>query len=299
MRLARVPAPAIGSWSGCVRLLSLSLGLLAVVITPTPARATEEDFGSAAIVGIGGAYAATPDDAATIWFNPALASLSRSFARTSLATRKLYQLEALESKTGSLVMHLGRGLTMGTGFTQFGQSGLYQETEAVLTAAIEPRRNWTVGTGLHYHRVEFGDNVKAYAGASLDVGIASRPVHGIVASIAFRRVRIERLYEADDPPTILELSSAWEGPGITLAGIWSKSSGTQSQFGIGQCLLVARNVAWGAGLVFLSGLRFDPVRYSLGGRVIGNKGSLDYVYQSHPDLGGTHVIGISFRIPGP
>ena len=296
--LARPPILCSFGKSSQVRRL-VTLYVLTLVVLPVWASASDEDFGSAAIVGMGGAYVAMPGEAATIWFNPALSSLSHSFARVGLATRNLYQLQPLEEKTGSLVLYAGKGASLGAGFSQFGQSGSYKETHAVLTAAVEARKNWALGAGLHYHRVEFGDNVKAYAGASLDLGIASRPIPRIVASAVVRRISIERLYETDDPPAIVELSAAWDGPSITLAGIWSKNSGERSRLGIGQSLLVTRNVAWGAGLVFLSGLHFDPVRYSLGARVIGGRGSFDYVYQNHPDLGGTHVIGISFQFPGP
>jgi hypothetical protein len=188
---------------------------------------------------------------------------------------------------------------LGGGFSQFGQSGFYRESDAILAAATEIRKNWVIGTGLHYHRVEFGDNVKAYAGASLDLGLAAQPIPRIVASAVVRRITVERVYETDDPPPIVELSAAWDGPSITLAGIWSKEHGAPSRFGIGQSLLISRSLPWGAGLVFLSGLRFDPIRYSLGARITGGGGSFDYVYQNHPDLGGTHAIGVSFQFPGP
>jgi hypothetical protein len=275
------------------------LCVLIIAVLPVWAFAADDDFGSAAIVGMGGAYAALPSEAATIWFNPALSSLSLTFARGCLATRDLYQLQALEERTGSLVFHIGRGLSLGGGFSQFGQSGFYTESRAVLTAAKNVGRNWAVGAGLHYDRVEFGDNVNAYAGTSLDLGAASRPAPHIVASAVVRRIELERLYETNNPPAMVELSAAWDGPSITLAGIWSKSSGGKSRFGIGQSLLVARDLPLGAGLVFVSGLRFDPIRYSLGARITGGGGSIDYVYQNHPDLGGTHAFGISFQISGP
>lgn len=276
---------------GCFVLLSL----LSAIAEVTPASARDDDLGSAAIVGLGGAYAGVPGDPATIWLNPAFGVLAPATVRAALATRNLYQLSALQERIGSLALRLRNGAVVGGGLSQFGQAGLYVESKALLTAALGLRRNLALGVGLHYNHVEFGDNVQAYAGSSLALAVASRPSRGIVAGVVVRRIYLDHIYEMGDSPAEFETSVAWEGPDITLAGVWSKSPGETSRIGIGQSLRVAGDLPLGAGLLFLSGLRFSPVRYSLGARILARGGSLDYVYESHPELGGTHVLGVSFR----
>ncbi|MBI5867685.1 MAG: hypothetical protein HZB43_05250 [candidate division Zixibacteria bacterium] len=280
-----------------VRLFALASVLIVAVWRAGNCGATDE-AGSAAIVGIGGAYAGSADDAATIWLNPALTAFSTSFVTGSLATRNLYQLEALRERTGSVTVRIAKRAVVGAGFAQFGQPGLYTESHGVMIVSAEPWRKWTVGAGVRYDRVEFGDNTKAYSGSSIDLGVASRPLRQMVACAVISGITIDRLYESYTVPAVVEMSAAWEGPELTLAGVWSKSSGESSRFGIGQSLQVARDLPLGVSLTFLSGLRLDPIRYSLGARILARGGSLDYAYQSHPDLGGTHVLGVTFRFGG-
>ncbi len=277
-----------------VRLFALASVLIVAVLSTASVGAFDE-FGSATIVGVGGAYAGARDDAATIWLNPALAVFSPSFVAGSLATRNLYQLAALQERTGSVAVRIGGKAAVGGGFSQVGQSGLYTESHAVMVASAKLLSRWALGLGVHYDRVEFGDGTMAFAGSTLDLGVASRPIHEIIACAAVRGIRIDRLYDANDPPAAVEISAAWQGPEITLAGIWSKVSGERSRFGLGQSLQLARGLPLGVGLTFLSGLRFDPIRYTLGARILARGGSFDYAYQSHPDLGGTHVLGVTFQ----
>src|SRR3972149_10773742 len=58
--------------------LLILAAVLSFLIQPVGVVAADDDFGSVAILGAGGAYTALPGEAATIWFNPALSSLSLS-----------------------------------------------------------------------------------------------------------------------------------------------------------------------------------------------------------------------------
>ena len=93
-----------------------------------------------------------------------------------------------------------------------------------------------------------------------------------------------------DPGVTTEVSVAWSAPpDITIGAVWSHEKGDDHRFGLGQRLQIVE------GLEFVSGLRFDPVRYALGGRIFHGSGSIDYIYQSHADLGGTHTIGVAWH----
>ena len=59
----------------------------------------------------------------------------------------------------------------------------------------------------------------------------------------------------------------------------------EHRFALGQVLSLSKTVD------VLAGLRFDPIRYSLGGRAAYGGMSLSYAYLGHPELGATHAFG--------
>lgn len=270
--------------------------LLAVVLVLTmlgsSVRAEEAWFGSALIVGVGGAYTGAVDEPANVWFNPAVQALAGERGGFGLSYRRQYDLDELGEIDASARHRLRQGLTFGAGFSRFGESGLYLETRGVVAAAGEWRNKYAVGVGVRYARTEFGDNELAFAGASLDVGMAGHPVSDILAGFSVRGITLDKMYEDDDQNSgvTTEASLAWSAPpDFVIAGVWSKEEGEDSRFGLGQRLQIAH------GAEFVSGLRFDPVRYTLGARLTHRGGTFDYIYQSHTDLGGTHTIGIGWR----
>ncbi|MEW5702900.1 MAG: hypothetical protein AB1792_11825 [Candidatus Zixiibacteriota bacterium] len=249
----------------------------------------DDDFGSAAIIALGGAYAADPDGAGLLWINPAMRQLSAQDGSGEISYRSLYGLSELEEITAGVWHRVARRIGLGVGFSRFGESGLYLETQGVLAAAFRLRPGWTVGTTWEFQRVEYGQNESRYNGANLALALAARPVSSVVAGAALRRIDVDPLYTGENRNPAVEISAAWSAPpDITLAGIWAAQPG-HDRFGLGQRLRLGR------GVEFLSGLTFDPIRYSLGGRIAYWGGTIDYAYQSHADLGGTHLIGFGWR----
>jgi len=272
-------------------LTIIAIFVACLVLMPKPGFAEEREFGSALIVGVGGAYAGAVDEPATIWFNPAVMALAGEPGGFGLSYRRQYDLDELGEVSASVRRQLRHGLTLGAGFARFGQSGLYLETRGVLAVAEQWREKYALGIGMHYSRTEFGDNEMAFAGAALDLGVTGHPVPDILAGFSIRGITLDKLYDSDsqNPGVTTEATVAWSSPPeIVIAGVWSKEEGQDSRFGLGQRLQIA------SGAEFVSGLRFDPVRYTLGARLIHRSGTFDYVYQSHPDLGGTHTIGIGW-----
>lgn len=244
------------------------------------------------MVGLGGAYTGAVSEPANVWFNPAVTALAEERGGFGLSYRRQYDLDELGEIDASMRHRWRHGLTVGAGFARFGESGLYLETRGTVAAAKALRDVYAIGIGVRYARTEFGDNEMAFAGASLDLGIAGRPVSDILAAFAVRGITLDGLYDNDDQNAgvISDASVAWSAPpDIVIAGVWSKEEGADSRFGLGQRLQIA------SGAEFVSGLRFDPVRYTLGARLTHRGGTFDYIYQSHPDLGGTHTIGIGWQ----
>jgi hypothetical protein len=115
-------------------------------------------------------------------------------------------------------------------------------------------------------------------------------VENVIAAAALKRIGVDDYYDgvADDPGIVGEVSVAWAVTDVAIGAAWSRRESDDDRFGVGQRLRLVE------GLEFISGLRFDPVRYTLGGRFTHRSGSIDYVYLSHDDLGGTHTIGVSW-----
>ncbi len=273
---------------------------MAIALSPECVWADDDDFGSALQVGVGGAYTAALTDPATCWANPAAPSLAPYDVALNISRRRLFNLEALEENTGSAHVRVGRQVTIAGGFSHFGQSGLFQETRGIVGLSHVTRKNLALGVSIGYQRIEFGSGAKAYSGATINWGAVLSPVASVAVGAAVREIRVDRLYDTNNQPAHLEVSAAWSAPpDITLAGIWSTESDGRSRFGLGQRLLLARDFLHATRIEFLSGLRFDPVRYALGGHIAVGGGWIDYVYQSHPDLGGTHAFAFTYAFPAP
>ncbi|GAB4319822.1 MAG: hypothetical protein Kow0074_09660 [Candidatus Zixiibacteriota bacterium] len=271
----------LGIATGCMLLLS------SVVVL-----AAEDDFGSAMIVGVGGAFAMTPDEPGVVWMNPALAGLAESRGGAELSYRKHFDLDELREMDASIRHRLFGPYTLAAAFARYGEQDLYLESRVTMALGRRLGERYAAGIGLEYNRTEYGTGNADYTGISLTLSAAAVPLDHVVAAVSVRRIAIDDFYDgvADNPGLLSEVSLAWSAPpDISIGAVWSRTEGDQDRFGIGQRLRLVE------GLEFLSGLRFDPVRYTLGGRFTHRMGSIDYVYLSHGDLGGTHTIGVSWQ----
>jgi hypothetical protein len=274
------------------RSSSVTVGLaVAFVISGGTANwcAVQADVGATILAGIGGAYSAVVSEPLTIWYNPALTALADGRGGFSLSYRHLFALSDLEEISAAGIRQVRRPLTVGIGATHLGEPSIYTEFVGLTTIAACPLPGLSFGVGTRYRRTEFGGGAAAYAGATIDLGAAWRPDTCWVAAAAVREITIDELYGAGDPGTVFDVSLAWSlPPDLTVAGRWSKESDREGRFGVGQLLHINRRAT------FLSGLRFDPIRYAVGGRLSHRSLRIDYCYESHPDLGGTHAVGMGW-----
>jgi len=106
--------------------------LLSVILSISrPASAADNDFGSAMLVGLGGAYAADADDPGVIWINPAVSSLASSRGGATLSYRKHFDLDALKEMDASARIRVKSRWDIGSAFARYGETGLYLETRAL------------------------------------------------------------------------------------------------------------------------------------------------------------------------
>lgn len=269
------------------RLLIPLVALLGLV----PAKRTsaqDYEFGSAMLQSVGEVSALIPASPGLMSIHPALSGLADTRTALELSYRQPFGLSELEDLTLAAAHQLGRWRAGGT-ITRSGEAGLYQEYRLTGAIAMAPLRRLAVGASLMYTSAEFGDNLSRYAGAFGTLSVAARPWPSLHLAAALHSITLDRVYENDPSDPVVELSAAWTaGEEVALGALWRRTREGDHRFGLGQVLSLSDNVE------FLAGLRFDPVRYALGGRFRYRGGALVYTYEGHPELGGTHAIGLAW-----
>ena len=262
----------------------VAMGLIAGMWNTT-VRAQEYEFGSALSQAVAGVVTLLPSSPAVIPSHPALMGLGAGNTSVELSYRQLYGLGDLEDFAAH-ARHRVHAISAGLSFTRFGQSGLYQEYTITSAIAHSLRNDFAVGAAMQYASTEFGDGQSRYAGGYLGLSAAYRAVPSLLLSGAVRGITLDRIYERDLTDPEFEAGLAWTSPSeIALGGTWTRERDGDHRFALGQVLSLSKTVD------VLAGLRFDPIRYSLGGRAAYGGMSLSYAYLGHPELGATHAFG--------
>jgi hypothetical protein len=279
-----IPAPSGSMNRSGVLALALAMPLLLIA----PATKAQEISPWAAVTAVAGAYPVVSESPALVWLNPSLLGWQERHGAADISYRRPFELEELEELALSVRHCLTPSVAIGTGLLRSGKQGLYQETRLAFAASCTLQRDWTIGAGWEIQRSEYGDGDQRFTGSAMSLATTIRPVRNTIVTGVVRGLVLERVYSDVESDPIVELAAAWSAPpDITVGGIWSHVD-RRDRFGVGQRLRL------GSGLEFLSGLSLDPVRYSLGGRIMYAGGSFEYAYQSHSDLGGTHVLGFGW-----
>jgi hypothetical protein len=272
-----------------MRINRLTLFVLVLMCSVTlRASAQEYDFGSTLSQGVAGVVTLLPSSPSVIAFHPSLTAFSDQPTAAELSYRQLYGLTELED-LAIQGRHRFQKVSVGIAINRFGKPGLYQEYAVTAGSSFLLKPQLSVGAALEYRSAEFGDGQARYAGANLALSASYRPMPSTIASIAIRRLSLDPVYEDYDSDPVYEASVAWRSLSeVALGAIWTREYDGEHRFALGQVLKLGRSIE------FLSGLRFDPVRYSLGGRVFYQGMSLVYSYNGHPDLGSTHSFALGW-----
>jgi len=271
------------------RSRSIVAFLLSVFATGGGAACAQEyEFGSALSQSVAGVVTLLPSSPSVMSSHPAVMAFAADQTSIELSYRQLYGLSELEDFAAQARFGY-RALTGGLAANRFGEAGLYQEYTITGAGSWRIRRDLSVGTALKYRSAEFGDGQSRYAGGTLDLSAAYRAVPSLLFSGSIGGLTLDRLYDEDDTDPILEAGAAWSSRSeVAIGAIWTRRGPGDHRFALGQVLALGQNFD------FLAGLRFDPVRYNLGGRVLLRGTSLIYTYSGHPDLGGTHAFGFQW-----
>ncbi|HEX9750314.1 MAG TPA: hypothetical protein VGB22_03345 [candidate division Zixibacteria bacterium] len=271
-------------------LLGVALVILGVVAGASSVGAQEE-FGSATLQALGGVYTIVPGEPSVVWLNSA--TMANGAGGVEVSYRRLFDLEQMDEVVASAFWRVNPWLGLGGGGAHFGESGLYEEFRAIGAASVRALRSLRFGVALEYQREEYGSGNAVFSGLGADLSASWRLHESWIAAIGVRRLALDEIYDGiyndANPGVIFDASVAWSlPPELTIGGRWFREDGGADRFSLGQRLRLVD------GIDLLTGLRFDPIRYSLGGRISLRGVRIDYAYISHSELGGTHGIGIAW-----
>ncbi len=259
-----------------------------VLFTHSYADAQEYDFGSALSQGVAGVVTLIPSSPSVLATHPSLTAFADRQRAAEFSYRQLYGLGELED-LAIQAHHRTHRFTPGFAINRFGESGLYQEYSITAGSSFLLRPRLAFGGAIEYRSAEFGDGQSRYAGANLALSASYKPTTSVLFSTSARQLSLDRIYEDYDSDPVYEASVAWKAQSeVALGALWTRERAGDHRFALGQVLRLGQNFE------FLSGLRFEPVRYSLGGRAYYQGMSLVYTYNGHPDLGATHSFGFGW-----
>jgi hypothetical protein len=243
---------------------------------------------SAKAVSLGSASVALGDEASVISTNPgALGFLNQIGFQVSLS--QLYDLNELSEKEFYLVYPY-KFFSFGGGTYIFGKKDYYQEMVLTLAFGYALKDYLSFGSNLKYMRVSFSPNYKTLSTWGMDFGALVKIDNKVQLGTVVKNFnQPELLDNSDDIPTIFSSGIVvFPYEEVTLAFDFSFDERYKGQLHFGQEVKLIRN------LPLRFGIQTSPSRYAFGVGFNFDKMNVDYAYLSHPVLGGTHKISLSF-----
>ncbi len=224
--------------------------------------------------------------AATMSLCPALITRSAGMF-VELSAQRLYSLPELDSYNAAIAYSKGR-FAIGGSFNSIGANDLYLETSLEFHAAASLTRFLSIGGTLSYRRVDIAEGYSSLSSLSSGVGLTTELSDQLLA------------YATIENPFEPEIAAGTKirrqfRSGIVLAGF------EKVNFAMGISLRSGNHIRYHLGETYRlsdaftisGGIMTAPFVPSLGCSFSFNIFALSYAYRYHPDLGGTHVWGIS------
>ena len=222
--------------------------------------------------------------AVSSFLNPAgLAELDQ--AESFLSYSNQFGLSELSQEAVGIGFNLKR-VGLAVGLANFGKANFYQEQRVNLSAGKEIVSGVNLGITLNYLilKAEGYENQNA---AALDLGFqwekSKFRLGGVVKNVnqpqiggdvVLRNYNFGVLYKAL--------------PEVNLSAGLYYDTDFKEQVQLGQELNLSDNFALRAGF------QTEPNRYSFGAGFLWSKIEIDYAYVNHPELGGSHGVGMKF-----
>ncbi|MCJ7496736.1 MAG: hypothetical protein MUO78_01195 [candidate division Zixibacteria bacterium] len=263
--------------------------VLSIIPLKLTFSAFEEKPCSARSLSLGGANNSLSSEASHLFSNPASLGLLTK-REIQLSWSKLFGLEELSSGDFYLSFPLNKRLTLGTGYNIFGKNDYYQENLLILGVGIKVCESISLGTNLKYYQLSFLSPYGDFRTLGIDLGSLFRIKDKTQLGLALKNInQPELINNSEKIPFSYSFGiSLYPYKQVLLSADLYKTESEEEEFRFGQEIKLFSSLA----LRF--GMKSAPACYSLGTGVELEKLRLDYGYLSHPVLGGSHKVTLSF-----
>lgn len=291
-------------WCWRRRLRSVAAGLIAggALSAPPVLGAFDAAPPGVRAAALSGAYGGLGSDPEALAWNPAGIGFALVPALRSTASRP-FGLTDLEQHVFTCLWPW-RGWSLGGGYSSMGRTDYYRES--VLTVGLAHRwgREVAVALTVKALALDLRPTYGADWGCDMGAGLGWRPRPGLRFGLAgdnLRRSGIGRRTQVRPPRTWRVGIARQFDAGAWLAVDLVAKSDRPLDLRLGQEITLAGRLALRAGVrtAVTRGWPAVPTRYSLGGGVKLWRLRVDYAFVSHPQLGGTHHLGIGLDAGDP
>lgn len=253
--------------------------------------AFEERPGSARGLGLAGATSSLSSESSHLLSNPASTGLF-SKKEIQVSWSKLFGLDELSQGDLYLTLPLNKRLTLGAGYNIFGKTDYYKENLLVIGFGIQMSEHLSLGTNLKYFQLSFPPPYGDFKTLGLDLGSIYKIDEKVQIGLALRNINQPELIKNSDriPFSYSAGISLYPYKYVLLAAELYQTKSEKEELRFGQEINVFRNLA----LRF--GMKTSPACYSLGTGLELQNLRFDYGYLSHPVLGGSHKVTLSFSL---
>ena len=287
-------------WSRC-----LLGGGVALAFWATPGRTAFEDVARGVrAAGLGGAYVAVADDAEAMYWNPAALRLLPG-GETSAEIGRPFGLEQADQLAFAWVQPTVAG-SMGLAMSSTGENDYYRESVLRFAFSRDVGRHLLLGASASVLSIDIQPTYGADWAPGLDLGAMWRFDHRLRVAAALRNLNRPALADGEVRQRMAgRLGIAFDAEVGVLVGVdLALEENLPARLHVGQEIRVHSMLALRAGLEFAAGSVDEnttaaPPRYSLGFGAGGSRMRVDYAFVDHPNLDGTHRVGITVRYGAP
>jgi hypothetical protein len=236
---------------------------------------------------MGGAFTAVADDGNAPYYNPAGLGQIQGTELVACYNRP-YGLAVLQNSMVSLVQNTPFGV-IGLSYHNFGKSNYYKEETIILSASRKVVKNLMLGTSLRVMTLEIMPLYGSDWTLGMDLGALWYSTPGIRLGAFLHNINLPHVgKEKEILPWKGQLGLALSPREYLLIAVdASKDRYYPLQIKVGQEVRLFQN------LCLRGGVQTNPARFSVGGGVRAGFFAANYVYCSHPVLGGTHQVSVT------
>jgi len=233
---------------------------------------------------LGNATSALSLGAVSSFLNPAgLARLDR--AESFLSYSDQFGLRELSQEAIGIGLHFKK-LGVGLGVANFGKADFYQEQRVNLSAGKEIISGVDLGITASYLMLK-AEGYETQSAVALDLGFewekSKFEIGGAVKNVNQPQIGGDVVLRNYDLGLLYKAL-----PEVNLSAGLYYDIDFKEQVQLGQELNLSDNFALRAGF------QTEPNRYSFGAGFLWKRMEIDYAYVNHPELGGSHGVGMRF-----